>query len=348
MLISAARITLMFAGELLFWASILGLAARNSPAHFDANALTTLDKTYLWIMLLVGLVVYGAGKRSLRAHRIHLADFLFRFVLIPIIILYYARIPLILLRIFAPDIAGLAGIILAPIGESEALVLLIVTAAAGTAGELAGFYGAFSMMEDAEEVLAKDTRPPILYLRSFQLELQRATPIGRWLDLRTLKHSRKYPNEGVRNQIVMSLIFGRFGPYIALERPNMKAMRVSLGAATKSVSDDEWQGVASSWMAQAAAVIFEVDSTEGLLWEISEAIKLVEPTRILIITPAARNDYAAFAWHASRQFPKGLPEAPPEAGLIRFGPDWEPLSLPKKDNLEETLGPFLHQLANPL
>jgi hypothetical protein len=78
---------------------------------------------------------------------------------------------------------------------------------------------------------------------------------------------------------------------------------MDLGAAKKFVSDDEWQHVVIQWLSICAAVVLEAGDSDGLLWEMRQIVKRIEPTRLLIILPFEEEDYEAFRRCTAGIFP---------------------------------------------
>lgn len=101
----------------------------------------------------------------------------------------------------------------------------------------------------AADVLAKDNRPPVIYLRGFQDEV-RERGVG---ELLAILWQRPVATEisawGPREQIEIAKVMQRIGPYIALGRPGEKLPEV--GAAKLYVADADWQPKILEWLKKA-------------------------------------------------------------------------------------------------
>lgn len=232
---------------------------------------------------------------------------------------------------------------------------------------------------DADTVMARDRRHPVLYLRSFDEETYRASVSGRFGKyfhalhqaqssdgfylLSTKRVEKKlflgpYRSRSLRRSLLGSqrsmfdeqLVFAEFmdliGPYIAIGRPNEIFSNMDLGAAKKYVSDADWQNVVIEWLTNSAAVILDVGTSKGFLWEVEQVTRISNPKKLLLILPWQQQDYDSFLEATIRLFPKRLPSIRPPSRLLTFKMNWEPLILhrPSDDvSLEGTLRPFVQQ-----
>ncbi len=192
----------------------------------------------------------------------------------------------------------------------------------------------------AEVVLARDPRPPILYLRSFKDEvadkgaeaLVRQGLQGEWM-------AESASGWGVREQIELAKVMNRIGPYVAVGRPGEPLPE--LGAYRLYVADAEWQAKVAELLSRARLVVLRAGRTEGLRWELSEIVRRLRPTQLLLILPAGNEDYAAFREWANRVLPRSpLPAAMPKVKALAFDAHWNAIPLEKKGLLEETLAPL--------
>jgi hypothetical protein len=152
---------------------------------------------------------------------------------------------------------------------------------------IAGFYGlgriadrGLRLREHGRRLRAVDGRallrnrpndPPVLLLRSFdEEEMREARPLNFFM--------RRYEES-------LSHTLGRFGPVITIGRPR-EVLGFS-GAGRLYVRDEEWQVAVRHFMLRAGAVVIVVGRTEGLWWEIAEALRAVSRERILFIFPYA-------------------------------------------------------------
>lgn len=143
-----------------------------------------------------------------------------------------------------------------------------------TAGVMSFFiwlyrYGSRVGAPTAEELLEKDPRPPVLYLRSFSTEL--LDPDRLWREL-------GIPNQ-MREEEALASAFSDLGPFITIGRSTEVAP--SLGAARLYATDDEWQSVVRDFLRRARMVVVAVGDSDGLRWEVAEAVSTVPAPRLI-------------------------------------------------------------------
>jgi tetratricopeptide (TPR) repeat protein len=175
----------------------------------------------------------------------------------------------------------------------------------------------------ANSVLQNDSRPPVLYLRSFGSDP--LSQVGGW-----------------EEQFVS--VLKDIGPVIALGKPEEKLP--PLGAARHYAGDTDWQELILDWFSKAALVVLRIGETEGVWWELEQALRFVQPERLLLLVPAKRDEYKKFrdqvrliARQDLPEFDSGLPglTAPSRKWtmqssfwLVCFKPDWTPMLLGSK------------------
>ena len=150
---------------------------------------------------------------------------------------------------------------------------------------------------DGFDLLEKDARPPVVFLRSFMEDDRRVT------DTRLLGG-----NENRELAMIESL--RQLGPVVAIGKPGDVFPR--LGAARLYVTHTHWQEVVISLLSHAAAVILQPDDTPGTRWEIGAAPQYADLRRILLIVPNPRLRplaYERVRRAVAASFPS-LPEAP--------------------------------------
>jgi hypothetical protein len=216
-----------------------------------------------------------------------------------------------------PLFAGLLFLAKEGIGWSGALVVLVVAGLCWTAGGSCVALGRRMRLRRAEPALGDDPRPLILYLRSFQFD-RSWTPEGQPWKMRSTYEEH------------LARALGRLGPFVAIGRPGEPLPE--LGAVRLYVEDDRWQQEVRRLMARAGAVVLTAGQSQGLKWELQEAVARLDPQRLLIFVPpgadprggtAARQDaYDGFRLWAEGILPKGLPERIETAHFIYFTADW--------------------------
>lgn len=234
----------------------------------------------------------------------------------------------------------------------------------------------YSLIPSGVDLLKSDTRPPILYLRSFSKELERATSFGKFgnymggkrslffvaLGIRNNEelwgqHWRAFPRRFIIRKIAQSgrstmdqqMIFAEFfrllGPYIAIGRPGEGMASMDLGASKLYVSDADWQQTVLDLIDRSAAVILEAGDSKGLQWEIEEVTTTCDPEKLLIILPRRESEYRSFCLSVQHIFPRALPDEPPESRLLMFDEAWGPIELENPTwSVEDALAPFCRRL----
>ena len=151
---------------------------------------------------------------------------------------------------------------------------------------------------DARRLMSQDTRPPVLYLRSFRddkLKLLAAT-LGRPSLIERFTPRRFDPFE----EVIARHLAG-IGPVIALNPPGTKL--APLGAARETLDSDGWQAAISDWMAQAALIVLIIPPamvTDGLTWELDTISASQHWAKTLILIPPVRAGALSDRWQAFR------------------------------------------------
>ncbi len=157
----------------------------------------------------------------------------------------------------------------------------------------------------AQEVVANDDRPPIVYLRSFADDDQVAA-----------------------DEEALAAIMDEAGPFVAVGRPGDALP--PLGASRFYLPGKDWQRFVSQLLDDAALVLIMAGRTEGLGWEIRRCYEGVDPYCLFVLVPDDRDLYQAFRTQVHTQSGMRLPEFPSDkhyragsfSGLIRFDADW--------------------------
>jgi len=173
-------------------------------------------------------------------------------------------------------------------------------------------YGSRHLQPGADEILANDPRPPILYLRSFANE----TLVG-------------------EEEEAIARALEDVGPLVAVGRPGERLP--PLGAARMYLTDDSWQGKVEEQMDRARIILVAAGDTPGLGWELRQCAQLADPTKLVIMVPNNANEYDGFARLAT-EVGLPMPAFPPKqhlkyattalAALLTFKHDGKPLYVP--------------------
>ena len=186
-------------------------------------------------------------------------------------------------------------------------------------GSIFWSWGSRHLAPLADEVLASDARPPVLYLRSFANE-----------------------NFVVEAEQSLAEMFESVGPFVAIGAPGERLP--PLGAARLYLEDDNWKSKVQELLNRAGFVLIYGGSTKGLGWEIGQVVRMAHPSKVVIMVPNSPETYESFRIIASNAADIFLPPFPGKdmlkyastglAGFISFDDNWGPYfkSLPKAAN----------------
>jgi hypothetical protein len=136
---------------------------------------------------------------------------------------------------------------------------------------------------DARQLMLRDARPPVLYLRSFgddRLKLLTAT-LGRLSLI-----ERFTPRRFDLFEEVLARHLSRHGPVVALNPPGTKL--APLGAARETIDSADWQSVIAAWMARSVMIVLVAPPgqvTHGLRWELETVSANTHWHKTLIVVP---------------------------------------------------------------
>ena len=148
----------------------------------------------------------------------------------------------------------------------------------------------------AAEVMARDPRPPVLYLRSFAADDTTAAGLESGHPALVLLSTEEEQ---------LAQVLAEIGPVIAIGRPGEELPHI--GAARFYVSHDLWQDEVSRLMSHAGLVVLRAGDSAGLWWEVERAARLVRPERIVFLLPIDRHQYDLFCANAHNYLPCRLP-----------------------------------------
>jgi hypothetical protein len=212
----------------------------------------------------------------------------------------------------------------------------------------------------AEEVLQKDSRPYVLYLRSFSDDV-----VTNEADTIVGMQGTSGPTVTATEEEQLVQAFNLLGPVIALGLPGEDLPPT--GAARKYVaSNEDWKDIVSQYISQARLIVIRAGNGPGFWWELETVINLVSPNRLLILVPFSKEQYQAFRERAETFLPRKLPEYDGKQsygtlkGCICFRNDWmgsflrlkfppeaRATNTPLVPMLNCTLRPFLQQIGIP-
>ncbi len=202
-------------------------------------------------------------------------------------------------------------------------------------------YGKRHLTRRAEDVLAKDPRAPIVFLRSFGEESEDFGLRSFFRAVGTAFTSRSMGLTvspwGPTFQSQLAMVMERIGPYIAVGRPG--APLPGTGAARLYVPDDLWQARVCELLQGARLVIIRAGTSAGLQWEIKNVMQSIRPQQLLVILPIDPDAYRAFR-DSIADAGIELPAQLPRATLMSFDARWRPVFLEPAGKLENTLAPY--------
>lgn len=108
----------------------------------------------------------------------------------------------------------------------------------------------------AEDVLALDRRPPVLFLRSFAQEEETLPKTSAWIDLSSVP--------ALLEEVVLSQ-FQKIGPVIGLANPLLRGRPADY--SPYDTESKNWQERAGDLIRGAAVIVVVVAKTVGLAWE---------------------------------------------------------------------------------
>jgi hypothetical protein len=179
----------------------------------------------------------------------------------------------------------------------------------------------------AERLRARDPRPPVLYLRSFEdddLVLPAVLSARRpFLELFAVRGSDPF-EESIAWQL------SAYGPVVAIGRPGRSI--ASLGAARDLLPDEVWRQGVSERMAAARAIVVTIGSTDGLRWEMAQLVAGGYLDRTVFVVPPTDGQAIRERWrfttealNAAGANVPDLPVAPERilaAATVRAGEWW--------------------------
>jgi hypothetical protein len=204
---------------------------------------------------------------------------------------------------------------------------------------------------DAQRLMQRDTRPPVLCLRSFgddALKLWTAT-FGRPSLL-----ERFTPRRFDAFEEVIARHFSAAGPVIAVNPPGTRL--APLGAARETLDPTDWQSMISEWMSRSAAIVFIMPPgqvTGGLAWELQQVSANRHWAKTLIIVPPVRASLLHARWQeflaaCGGGWPFNVPQpATPSPLTLTFRNDrWTAIGADRRD--EWTYGAAIKEALSGL
>ena len=291
-----------------------------------ANGTQTYLHQYWYIYLVIGLAVVWAGGRFIHpagvsrdknlgilagSHRIQVAA-----VLATATVMVVSGLAIIL-------VIGEDGALESASAQSRTDNYWIAGMALLILGAL-GYRGARRLGSvEGRRLMLRDTRPPVLYLRSFgddDLKLRTAT-LGR-----PSLVERFSPGRFDSFEEVVARHLSRLGPVIAINPPGTKLS--PLGAARETIVSADWQSEIATRMERSSLIVCVAPPelmTEGLLWELQAISASRYWGKTLILVPPVSAEDLMLRWQAFLSsggkrwpFTLPLPAENPRALVLAF------------------------------
>jgi hypothetical protein len=147
-------------------------------------------------------------------------------------------------------------------------------------------------LQNVDETLKHDQRPPVLYLRSFlddRLTMSARTANGRvWLE-RFSPHTFE--------EVVCDHLW-RYGPVVALGMPGDRLP--PLGAVRNYFEGDAWRSGVVEPMRHASIIVLALGRTESLQWELERLAASNLLSRTIVAVPPVKPDEVTQRWATLR------------------------------------------------
>lgn len=219
-------------------------------------------------------------------------------------------------------------------GEGSVVIVVAMLLAGGVACIR---YGRRLAVASAEELLSKDARAPVLYLRSFEQD-----------DMEAYFRRSRFPAlvELETEEVTLARVMGQIGPFICIGKPGEELPE--LGAARTYAAHSNWKdkvneilhrarlAVFRFGMVRQEFVFFRPTSSQGVVWELQRATEILKPQQLLLLLGfSTSEEYEGFRRSSREYFPRPLPDFPKPGifnkfyqerinALIYFDHDWTP------------------------
>ena len=164
--------------------------------------------------------------------------------------------------------------------------------------------GQYDARASAGPIIA-GSRSQVLYLRAFRSDASIWKQALKTLDSRFLLGL-----ESEEEQLAEVLL--PLGELIAIGRPGESLP--TPGAARIYTSDEEWQDVVKRHIQAARLVVIRAAAGENVFWELTQAVRILDPQKLLILLNMKVRDYESFRARADGIL--GVP-LPPSTQLVR-------------------------------
>jgi len=235
-------------------------------------------------------------------------------------------------------VGGLIYLALGGVDENPSALLAIPLIVGGILVHYRGRQHAARAKAVAPDTRLRDSQPKVLYLRSFQTDPSTA--------YQQLAAGWTTEEEELKS------VLQPFGEMVAIGQPGE---RLPVPGATRMYANQsEWKRVVLASMQSAPLVVLRAGSSPGLLWEMEQAVRTLQPERLLVFVLNIKvQDYNLFANQVKVNFGLQLPaieassvmraivdrrESPGKAkpGFVAFESDWSAVYLPLPSTIVRT------------
>lgn len=171
------------------------------------------------------------------------------------------------------------------------------------------------------EALRRDTRPPVLYLRSFMDDAGNLTS-DEWDRMGPLRRVEPFFRRlspttgwGGRLEEVLAVAVRRRGPFIAIANPHEKMPQ--LGAARAHHSDETWQNAIVEWLEMSQLIVQVAGPTPWIKWELETILANGAGSKLMVLFPPGDFGNQAARWENLNAVLKNTAWGPAFATLDR-------------------------------
>ncbi len=210
------------------------------------------------------------------------------------------------------------------------IIGFLILVAYGLYSMLTGQSPKQQMKRELNRMLAsRKPRPPIIYLRAFASDALGLSDVKNAFVGKTVAGTMAYWKDAGH---MVTDFLRVIAPTKELSSPD-NAWRLKPWAPTRpesvAVANENWQREILDWLPNAPLVVIQLDDSIGLVWEVRHVIRLVAPTKVILVLPPSQSEYDEMRNHLNNLFPKGLPVQLPPSRLATFNSAWQPIPLPE-------------------
>jgi len=150
------------------------------------------------------------------------------------------------------------------------------------------------MAASVAEVRKADTRPPVLFLRSFQDDELMLAPVARFNLWTVFEAHKTDKGHDFTLEEAIAEVLQEYGPVIALSQPGQPLP--PLGAARENIVGDHWQEIIDRYIAEARWIVAIIATSPGLLWEFERIIECGAAQKLLLVFPPVNDAEIMQRW----------------------------------------------------